>query len=186
MSARHRAGQAWGRSVLIWLLAGPGAYAQAPPEPEGYRLEEYRAPTPLTLKGATVIGTPEAEALWRQGNAVFIDVMPQPQRPANLPAGTLWHAPSRDSIPRAVWLPNVGYGVLTPETEAYFRHGLSVAAQADHSRPLVLFCQRNCWMSWNAAKRALRYGYSVVYWYPEGTDGWKDAGLPVERAERSP
>ena len=32
-------------------------------EPEGYRLEDYRAPTPATLRGARVIGTDEAEQI---------------------------------------------------------------------------------------------------------------------------
>lgn len=186
MSAAQQARRIGRRCVLIWLLAGSWAYGQAPPEPEGFRLEQYRAPTPPTLKGATVVGNAEAEALWRQRSAVFIDVLPQPQRPANLPAGTVWHAPPHDSIPGAIWLPNVGYGALAPETEAYFRNGLNAATQGDHSHPLVFFCQQNCWMSWNAAKRALSYDYSMVYWYPEGADGWKDTGLPVERAEKSP
>jgi hypothetical protein len=35
------------------------------------------------------------------------------------------------------------------------------------------------WMSWNAAKRILSYGYSNVAWYPEGTEGWERANLPV-------
>ena len=32
--------------------------APAVPEPEGYRTERYRAPTPATLEGATVVDTP--------------------------------------------------------------------------------------------------------------------------------
>ena len=36
----------------------------APPEPETYRLENYRTPTPKTLAGARVLTTDEAEALW--------------------------------------------------------------------------------------------------------------------------
>ena len=36
---------------------------------------------------------------------------------------------------------------------------------------LVIYCQENCWMSWNAAKRVLSYGYPNVAWYPEGTEG---------------
>ena len=35
-------------------------------------------------------------------------------------------------------------------------------------------------MSWNAAKRALALGYTHVAWYPEGTDGWAAADLPLE------
>jgi len=36
-------------------------------------------------------------------------------------------------------------------------------------------------MSWNAAKRAIALGYTVA-WYPDGTDGWQDAGLPLSVA----
>ena len=35
-------------------------------------------------------------------------------------------------------------------------------------------------MSWNAAKRLAALGYTAVYWYPEGTTGWEEAGLPLE------
>ena len=41
-------------------------------------------------------------------------------------------------------------------------------------------------MSWNAAKRALTYGYNRVYWYPEGTDGWSGAGGRLEASEPVP
>src|SRR6516165_10536235 len=51
---------------------------------------------------------------------------------------------------------------------------------------LVIYCQRDCWQSWNAAKRALALGYRRVAWYPEGTDGWHDAGLPLENATPAP
>ncbi len=37
-------------------------------------------------------------------------------------------------------------------------------------------------MSWNAAKRALALGYQNVAWYPDGTDGWHEAGLPLQDA----
>jgi rhodanese-related sulfurtransferase len=37
-------------------------------------------------------------------------------------------------------------------------------------------------MSWNAAKRAAQYGYSQVYWYPDGSDGWEKAGLSLAEA----
>ncbi len=186
MKRSYRNARAFGLGILLWGLNGPYAYGQVPPEPEGYRLGDYRALTPATLQGATVIDTPAAEALWRTGSAAFIDVLPQPGRPANLPPGTLWHPPSHESIPGSMWLPNVGFGEIAPETEAYFRHGLSVASQGDSSHALVFFCQRNCWMSWNAAKRALSYRYSAVYWYPEGADGWQAAGLPVEEARKAP
>jgi len=186
MRVLHRNAPAFGLAMLAWILAAPCTYGQVPPEPEGYRLKDYRAPTPATLRGATVLDTAGAEALWRTGSASFIDALPQPERPANLPPGTLWHPPSHASIPGAVWLPNVGFGELAPETESYFRNGLTAASQGNMAHALVFFCLRNCWMSWNAAKRALGYRYSAVYWYPDGVDGWKAAGLPLEEARKGP
>ena len=50
------------------------------------------------------------------------------------------------------------------------------------ARLLVFYCLANCWMSWNAAKRALSLGYPNVAWYRDGTDGWLAASLPLEDA----
>jgi rhodanese-related sulfurtransferase len=41
-------------------------------------------------------------------------------------------------------------------------------------------------MSWNAAKRALAYGYRNVAWFPDGSDGWQEAGLPLAEAQPAP
>jgi len=163
-------------------LCAAAALAQ-PPEPDGYRMEEFRAPVPATLTGATVADTEAAEALWRSGGAAFIDVLPRAEKPANLPKGTIWRDKPHDSIPGAIWLPNVGYGALAPVTDAYFREGLDAATGGDRARPVLFFCLRDCWMSWNAARRAaLEYGYERVLWYPDGVDGWTEWMLPVERA----
>jgi PQQ-dependent catabolism-associated CXXCW motif protein len=113
---------------------------------------------------------------------VFVDVLPSPPRPAGLPAGTIWQPPSRDTIPGAAWLPNVGLGELAPETDRYFRDNLDRLVGGDTARPVVFFCQSDCWMSWNAARRAItEYGFGEVLWYPHGTDGWEAAGLPLQR-----
>src|SRR5262249_30811953 len=155
-------------------------------EPETYRLEDYRKPVPATLKGATVLTNREAMQLWNAKSAVFIDVYPHAPKPPNLPAGTLWRDPSHQTIEDAVWLPNVGYGVLSPANEDYFSSHLKALTKGDKSKPLVFFCLRNCWMSWNAAKRALSYGYTAVNWYSEGTDGWQEAGGLVEDVKPTP
>ena len=41
-------------------------------------------------------------------------------------------------------------------------------------------------MSWNAAKRAVEDGYTRVFWYPDGVDGWAAAGGALEPAEPRP
>ena len=156
------------------------------PEPEGYRSDNYRAPVPATLSGGKVLTTAEANAIWRTGAAVFIDVLPRPPKPPNLPAGTVWRDKPRLNIPGSVWLPDTGYGTLAAATEEYLRQGLARASGGDKTRLLVLYCQANCWMSWNAAKRALSFGYSNVAWYPDGTDGWQAADLPLAETQPEP
>lgn len=173
-------------ALALLLLPVPTGAAEAPPEPESYRMEDYRAPVPQTLAGATVLDTEAAERLWREGRAVFVDVLPRPPKPANLPPGTIWHDKRRDDIPGSVWLPNVGYGALSEDMDRYFRRSLDAVTGGDANRPLVFYCQAECWMSWNAAKRALDYGYAHVAWYPEGTDGWAAAGLPLVGATPKP
>src|SRR5262249_55421969 len=67
------------------LPHGPGGgQTAAAPDPAGYQRKSYRSPTPAPLKGATVLTTQEAEAAWKTG-AAFVDVIPRPPRPANLP-----------------------------------------------------------------------------------------------------
>ncbi|MFC5441991.1 PQQ-dependent catabolism-associated CXXCW motif protein [Rhizobium halophytocola] len=153
------------------------------PEPDGYRMDSYKAPVPTTLGGATVVDIEAAHALWEARTAAFIDVLPRPPKPKNLPDGTVWHEKPRLSIPGAIWLPNTGYGDIADETLTYFRAGLEKATGGDPTRPVLFFCLTDCWMSWNAAKRALENGYSHVYWMPDGSDGWAAAGFETVAVE---
>ncbi|MBS8225306.1 PQQ-dependent catabolism-associated CXXCW motif protein [Vannielia litorea] len=167
--------------LALVLLATP-ALAQVS-EPEGYRMDHYRGPVPEALEGGTVLGPEDAHALWEAGGMAFIDVLPRAPKPENLPEGTIWREKPRESIPGAIWLPNVGYGAIAEETAAYFRAGLEKATAGDKAHPVTIFCLDECWMSWNAAKRALEWGYSNVYWLPGGTDGWVFYDFPTEVVE---
>ena len=171
--------------ATLSLVAAANA-ADVIPEPEDYRTDNYRAAVPATLKGARVVTTEDAEAIWHAGSAVFIDVLPHAPKPPNLPPDTVWRDKPRFNIPGSVWLPDTGYGALAVPTEDYLRTGLSRAMRSDRTKLLVFYCQANCWMSWNAAKRALSIGYTNVAWYPEGTDGWQQADLPVEESRPQP
>ncbi|RYE50647.1 MAG: PQQ-dependent catabolism-associated CXXCW motif protein [Hyphomicrobiales bacterium] len=171
--------------ALVMALVAAPALAEAPPEPDGYRGAPYSAPVPETLAGATVVDTEGAANLHRDGKAVFIDVMPRDVKPPDLPKGTIWRDKPRDSIPGAIWLPNTGFQALSAEEEAYLRAGLVEATKGNKSQPVVFFCRADCWMSWNAAKRALDFGYSHVIWYPEGPEGWitLPKNPPLQRVE---
>jgi PQQ-dependent catabolism-associated CXXCW motif protein len=166
--------------VLAAFALASGAAAAEPAEPSGYRTDDYRAPTPATLEGAKVISGDEAMALWQGKSAIFIDVMPRPRRPEGLPANTLWHVPEHRNIPGSIWLPNTGYGVLNSAADRYFRDNLARLSQDDKGAALVFYCLRDCWMSWNAAKRAIALGYGNVHWFPDGTEGWQEAGSELE------
>ena len=183
-----RGARAMALAVAARLALAPlAALGQdAPPEPDGYRLDDYRAPTPAGLQGARTVTTVEAEKLWRSKAAVFVDVMPHVPKPRNLPPGTIWRDKPRFNIPGSAWLPDTGYGALAPATEAYLGGALATVSGGDRARPIVFYCLRDCWMSWNAARRALASGYTNVIWYPDGTDGWQDAGLPLEPAQPMP
>jgi PQQ-dependent catabolism-associated CXXCW motif protein len=156
------------------------------PEPSGYRTEDYRSPVPDTLAGGRVLSTREAEAIWRAKSGVFVDVLPRPPKPPNLPAGTVWRDKPRFNIPGSMWLPDTGYGELATATDEYLRQGLLRASGGSRASLIVVYCQADCWMSWNAAKRALSFGYRNVAWYPDGTDGWERANLPTAEAQPEP
>jgi PQQ-dependent catabolism-associated CXXCW motif protein len=196
-----------GRSAVAALLIAGGVLAGLPalagehvdpksmtppvatgdvPEPTDYRTNDYRMPVPRTLQGATVVNADDAEKMMTAKSAVFIDVYPRAPKPPNLPAGTIWRDVPHASIAGAHWLPNVGYGVLSPEFEAYFKSRLETLTGNDKSAAVVFFCLKDCWMSWNAAKRAQSWGYSAVHWFPEGTDGWQAIGNDLVSATPVP
>ncbi|WP_434051920.1 MAG: PQQ-dependent catabolism-associated CXXCW motif protein [Roseibium sp.] len=169
-------------AFVLTLLVTPLS-AQGVPEPEEYRGKPYRAPVPDTLAGATVLTTETAHRIWETRSAHFIDVLPRLPKPDKLPEGTVWRDKPRDSIPGSIWLPNVGYQSI-PEIDAdYFRKGLEKVTAGETSDPVVIFCRADCWMSWNAAKRAIEFGYTDIHWFPDGTDGWRAAGYQLERVK---
>ncbi|HKW52893.1 MAG TPA: PQQ-dependent catabolism-associated CXXCW motif protein [Stellaceae bacterium] len=170
--------------VLAALLFALTAAAQTVPvpEPPGYRTTDYRAPVPATVAGGKAIATAEAERLWRDKQAMFVDVLPAPRRPEGLQPDALWKPLPRRDIPGSLWLPDVGRGALSDALDAYFRAGLARATGGDKRAPVVFYCLADCWMSWNATKRAASYGYTRLYWYRDGTTGWEAASLPTEEA----
>ena len=51
----------------------------------------------------------------------------------------------------------------------------------DKSEPVIVYCANTeCRNSHTTAEAMRELGYSLVYEYPEGKKGWKEAGLPLE------
>ncbi len=173
-----------GRLINAEAAVPPPAAEVAVPEPAGYRMEQFKAPVPATLEGATVLGTAALRQLLSDEQPILVDVLPKARKPEGRDPSQLWVEPHREDIPGSVWLPNVGFGELSPDLAAYMRTELDRLTGGDRAKPLVFYCDPNCWMSWNAAKRAVtELGYTRVYWYPAGAQGWKEAGQPLVVAQ---
>lgn len=156
-------------------------------DPVEYRGWPYKAPTPLQVPGATtLLFAEDVRALIEATDVLLVNVSPVTLGPADANGKRTWIIP-RDKpvrqIPGSIWLPNVGYQSLQPPMHAYFEDNLRRNSGGDKSRRLLFYCTADCWMSWNAAIRARReLGYRNVYWYPYGTDGWKEQEFALETA----
>jgi PQQ-dependent catabolism-associated CXXCW motif protein len=166
--------------LLLWSCLAVGAGVVA--EPQGYWEGNVDAPTPATLQGGRVVHVEGVEALLRQGRAVVIDVSNTPRRPAELAPGAPWLPVPHRAIPDALWLPGVGVGAPTQQVDDFYRGRLERATAGNVEAPLIVYCHANCWLSWNAAKRAIGYGYRRVFWFPEGIEGWTAAGRQTKVA----
>lgn len=168
--------------AALGLSAAQLARAETlPAEPAGFRMTDYNSEVPARVTGAKVINSAsELEALIADLDPVLFDVYPAPNRPAKLSADVLWFEPSRETLPKAVWLANVGMGPAPGALEELLADALDTAAKGDKSFPVVIFCEPRCWHSWNATKRAVLLGYENVHWYRGGVDGWRMAGYLLQ------
>ena len=141
------------------------------------RTAEYHAPTPREIPGAKTIGTSALrDSLQAQPQPLLFDVL-----------GGEVHA----SLPGAIWLPGAGRGQsFTDTVQARLAQTLQAVTKGDRKRPLVFFCQGpQCWLSYNAALRAVALGYEAVFWYRGGIEAWIAAGgdlAPLKLTWRNP
>ncbi len=172
--------------VLGACAPAPGA-PDAPgrgavPEPAGYWTGPMGGPVPATIAGGRVIDTARLAGLIAKGNPVLVDVGPMPHKPDNF-AADAWAPPPHRTIPGSIWLPGAGAGDLPPQRDVWYRSWLQALTGGNPTRPLVVFCHPDCWGSWNAARRAIRYGYANVLWYEEGIEGWQDSGRETQEVQ---
>ncbi len=175
-------------TMALFLALSGIASGSGPAEPEGFWTGPTNAPVPQTLSGAKVIHTQALAALLKgkTPGVVIVDVSNGPRRPDNLPASSVWLPVAHPAIPGAIWIPGAGLGDPPASVEHYFRARLAQATGHDLARPLVVYCHEKCWLSWNGAKRALQYGYRQVYWFPDGIEGWRSAGMPTSVVASEP
>ncbi|MBB3972716.1 rhodanese-like domain-containing protein [Hansschlegelia beijingensis] len=173
LRAARLAGVALAIATAAHAAGGPGSA----PEPEGLWTGPMQSYTPSTLKGAEVVDVARAAALIEQG-AVLIDVGPADRKPPTLPKTAVW-APQHRSIPGSAWFPGAGPGDLSPAQEATLKARVLELAGGRLDRPMVTFCQPDCWGSWNMGKRLLGWGFKNVFWFPQGVQGWQESDRPT-------
>lgn len=138
------------------------------------RQPPYHAPTPLEIPGATVVHTRELQAMLRGPTPpILIDVL---------------SGEGHETLAGAVWLGGAGRGEgFGDALQADLARILARIAAGDRSRPLVFFCAgAECWLSYNAALRAVAAGHTRVFWYRGGIDAWTEARLPLARTVADP
>lgn len=148
-------------------------------EKTGFRMNRYRAPVPDVNPGAEVVNTRRAIELHASGQVKFIDVYPPKGLGADPLNGNWMTNEKHQSMEGATWLPEVGRGHIEQGHVDYFQRNLKKITGDDKQTPLMFYCTADCWQSWNAARRALLWGYENILWYPAGTDGWQEHNQPL-------
>lgn len=171
-------------ALTLLSLAAAFCYAEQPPlfTDGGYRNTLYRSPTPLSHEHAQTLTPQELKALQEKiPNVLLVDVYRNPWL-----RGQFTLPEKHTNLPNSLWLANCGDGVLSEQWLAYCKQHLEQATANDKSHPIVFYCRSDCWLGWNAVKRAHTLGYNNLYWLRDGTDGWQQAHLPLEHAQPAP
>jgi PQQ-dependent catabolism-associated CXXCW motif protein len=130
-------------------------------------------PTPSKIPGGLLVTTGALVKLLQggQGKLLVFDVLGGPEV---LP-GARAAVPAHQS------------GHFKDEVQRGFGDYLQQTTQGDKSAGMVFYCQSvQCWMSYNAALRAIALGYTNVLWYRGGIEAWKAAGQPVQPTPKGP
>jgi len=153
----------------------PGGYAEeardwgVPPTTQ-LRTAGYHSPTPLSIPGGKVVTTLELKAMLERG--------PRPHVIDVLGGGI------HRTLAGAFWMIGAGDGEFSGDEEKRFAEAIAKFAGGDKGRPLVFLCvDAECWLSYNAALRAIRLGYTGVMWYRGGIAAWRTADLPMAQSD---
>ena len=129
---------------------------------------QMHGPTPASIPGGQVITTQGLVQLAQSNQVPFI-VFDTLGGPEALPG----------AVP-AVWASQPGS--FSDQVQRQLVQTLQQRTGGRKEIPLVFYCASDqCWMSYNAALRAINAGYTNVLWYRGGIAAWKAAGLPTQQ-----
>ena len=166
---------AYGAAAIVGAALAEVPSAVEPghvPEPAGLYQGAMHGYTPDAVKGGTVVDAPGLAKLIDAEHPVLLDVAEKDRKPPTMRADTPW-LPTHRSLPGAVFLQGGGKGTDDPAYAADFATRVAALTGDDKAKPIVTFCHPDCWGSYNAARRLAALGYSHVYWYRDGVEGWQ-------------
>ncbi len=152
----------------------------------GLRTSYYQGALPESVPGGTRIKLTKAKSLYDSKSAIFLDVMAHTGTGPDPIDGHWRLAAPRKNIPGSIWLADVGTGTLTKTMTKYYQSNLVRLTGGNKAKPIIIYCTADCWMAWNAVRRASRWGYSNIFWFREGSNDWDDAGYPLVDAKPVP
>ncbi len=131
-------------------------------------------PTPTSIPGGRLVTTREIYEMVRRTRGDrstaprSFDILGGPER---LP-GALAAVPAGQP------------GSFDDPTQREFGQFLQGVTQGRKDLPMIFYCASNeCWLSYNAALRAIKLGYTNVLWYRGGLEAWKYAKLPLDGSD---
>lgn len=163
-------------AMLALALAGVAAATSPDFDPaSGYRIAHYRSVVPAPPEGVLRLDASDVAT----ADAILIDVTPADGARRD-PATGHWSVPEpHEGIAGSHWFPEAGRGPIDPAIERWFLTSVTRIVAARPNVPLVVYCLSDCWMSWNAALRLRRAGFTQVNWFADGLDGWRDLRRPL-------
>lgn len=174
-----------GPSEVLSAAAAP-ARPDAPAalfDAQGYRSASYRAPVNRAPFPARRITLAAARRLHPERGALFVDVLAAEGAHRDAVSGQWTLIAEHESIPGALWFPDVGHSAPDPVLWRAFADRVATFRKAHPKAPVIVFCRTDCWMSWNAARR-LAYAHAPhILWLPEGIEGWRDAGGTLAKVQ---
>lgn len=137
---------------------------------------DMRDNTPTSLPGATVINTGQLLRMMQSNPEIAIVDVGYKRGVESVPYAMFWRNMGRAK--------NKGNGLTNEERLARMDFMLKQIKWATPDRPVIFLSgpykdKDRPWLAYNAALRAVKLGYSDIYWYRGGQLAWKAAGLPT-------
>ena len=160
---------------LVALLAGLAAQAQDVVEEDRdfgvtpsteLQIENHASPTPLEIPRGITLRTVELRRMMQapvEAQPLLFDVL---------------GGDGHETLPGAIWIPGAGRGTSFDDgLQAHLANFLQFATRGNKAKTMVFYCTGpRCWLSYNAALRAMRLGYTDVRWYRGGIQAWGASG----------